>query len=127
MKESAPAPLPTPATEPEEGAVIAMYDEPGTFDLQVEPWTVGQLRAALEGVADDVLIVVHTAEEPGGNAVVPQVVIDADGPVDPTSNPTVADANAFSIECEFPAGSYYMPKWPGPRARPASAERCHRQ
>jgi hypothetical protein len=104
-----------------------MRDERESFDLEVEAWTAGRLRAALDGVPDEVRIVILTAEEPGGNTIVPQVIVDARRPVgrdpdddeDSNENEDVADPDAFAIECEFPPDTYYLPKWPGPRARDA--------
>ena len=55
-----------------------MYDDEELFDHQVTAWTVGQLRAALDGVPDDLPVTVVTAEEPGSGLAGPdQVVISA--------------------------------------------------
>jgi hypothetical protein len=40
-----------------------MADDEELFDHQVTPWTVGQLRKALEGIPDDLPVRVITAED----------------------------------------------------------------
>ena len=108
-------------------------DDEELFEHQVTPWTVGQLRKALEGVPDDLPVEVITAEESGSDlAGDTQVVIHAGpwanvdvGPVG-SSDPavvhlpgaTAADVRAaldtgevlpdhFEISLEFPSGQYY--------------------
>jgi hypothetical protein len=107
------------------------YDDEELFDHQVTAWTVGQLRAALEGLPDDLPVRVITAEEPGSNLAGPDQVIIHAGPwadvdVGPTGSAghicmpgaTAADVHAkldtgelqpdhFSIDLEFPTGQYY--------------------
>lgn len=91
------------------------------FDHQVTPWTVGQLRAALEGVPDDLPVRVMPAEEPGGDMLGDeQVVISAapwaDVPAVSASEVRTALADGviqpghFEISCEFPSGEYYRRK-----------------
>jgi hypothetical protein len=54
------------------------YDDEELFDHQVTAWTVGQLRAALDGLPDDVPVRVIPADEPGSDvAGDDQVVISA--------------------------------------------------
>jgi hypothetical protein len=101
------------------------------FDHQVTAWTVGQLRAALEGVPDELPVRVITAEEPGSDlAGEEQVVISAAPWADVDvglqggstgvhlPGATVDDirgklANGelhpdhFEIGLEFPSGQYY--------------------
>jgi hypothetical protein len=106
------------------------------FDHVADAWTVGQLRAALEGVPDDLPIEVITAEEPGSNMAGPDQVVIGAGPwVDVDTGPTgsagricmpgatAADVRAkldagelqpdhFEISLEFPSGRYYRRKRP---------------
>jgi Family of unknown function (DUF6225) len=101
------------------------------FDHQVTPWTVGQLRAALEGLPSDMPVRVIPADEPGSDlAGGDQVVISAapwaDVDVGPTGSAghicipgaTAEDVRRklasgeprpdhFEISCEFPSGQYY--------------------
>lgn len=108
-----------------------MSDDEELFDHEVTPWTVGQLRAALNGVPDDLLVRVVTAEEPGSDLAGPeQVVISAapwaDVDVGPTGSAgricipggTAEDVrdklasgelqpDHFEISAEFPSGQYY--------------------
>jgi hypothetical protein len=74
------------------------------FDHQITPWTAGQLRKALEGVPDDFVIRVWIAEDPGGDTVDEQAVIEA-GPW--SSHGEGAPPDYFAIGCEFPSGRYY--------------------
>ena len=39
------------------------------YEHVVDAWTVGQLRAALVGLPDDLPVIVDFAEEPGGDTV----------------------------------------------------------
>lgn len=108
-----------------------MADDEEEFDHQVTPWTVGQLRAALEGLPDDLPVSVITAEEPGSDqAGDEQVVISAapwaDVDVGPTGSAgricipggTADDIRRMlasgelqpdhlEISLEFPSGRYY--------------------
>jgi Family of unknown function (DUF6225) len=106
-----------------------MTDDEELFDHQVTPWTAGQLRAALEGVPDDMPVRVWVAEDPGGDTVDEQVVVSAfpwvEVDVGPTGSAghicmpgaTAADIQAkldtgelqsdhFAIGLEFPSGQY---------------------
>jgi hypothetical protein len=107
------------------------FDDEELFDHQVAAWTVGQLRAALAGVPDDLPVRIITAGEPGSDfAGDEQVVISAApwadvdvGPMGSAGNicmpgATAADIRAkldtgelqpshFGIGCEFPSGQYY--------------------
>lgn len=84
------------------------------FHHEVAQWTVGQLRAALDGIPDDTPVVVDYAEAPGGDSADEQVVIAAAPRMavwnpgtqswDETSKPVV-----FEIEVDFPTGDYYRP------------------
>lgn len=77
----------------------------------VQPWTVGQLRAALQGLPDDLPLIVHVAEKPGGDSVAEQVVTDAGfGTVVWGDERGEEIDRRFAIECEFPAGEYYRPR-----------------
>lgn len=89
----------------------------------VTPWTVGQLRAAMADLPDDVPIEVAVAEQPGGVFVNLQVVIDA------ATNPDQNTRREFTIACEYPSGTYirrrpatrppipHLPQVPPPRSR----------
>ncbi|KRE61797.1 hypothetical protein ASG92_20680 [Arthrobacter sp. Soil736] len=76
------------------------------FEHAVRAWTVGELREALEGLPDDLPIIVDVAEEPGGDTVQEQVVIEAGfgHGVDGRGEPFVG--RELRIACEFPSGTY---------------------
>ena len=91
------------------------------FDHQVTAWTVGQLRAALDGVPDDLPVRIITAEEPGSDLAGPEQVVISAAPwanVDVGYGGSAEDVRArlasgqvqpdhFEISCEFPSGEYY--------------------
>lgn len=86
-----------------------MSDE--TFYHEVAQWTVGQLRAALDGVPDDTPVCVACAEVPGGQFVDEQVVIGAapetrSWNADTQSWDELVEPAAFQIEADFPTGDY---------------------
>jgi hypothetical protein len=97
------------------------YDDEELFDHQVTAWTVGQLRAALAGLPDDLPARIITAEEPGSDlAGDEQVVISAAPWADVDVGPagSAEDVRArlasgelqpdhFEISTEFPPGQYY--------------------
>jgi Family of unknown function (DUF6225) len=104
--------------------VAEVTEDEELFDHQVTAWTVGQLRAALEGVPDDTPVIVNPAEEPGGELnAVEQVVISADRWASPAlwkdTGFTLAEQmraaitegrvrpDRFEISLEFPSGEYY--------------------
>jgi hypothetical protein len=70
----------------------------------VTPWTVGQLRAAMADLPDDLPIEVAVAEQPGGVFVNLQVVIDA------AANHDKDSKSEFTIACEYPSGTYIRPR-----------------
>ena len=76
------------------------------FEHAVQAWTVGQLRDALAGLPDDLPIIVDVAEEPGGDTVQEQVVIDAGfgHGVDGRGEPFVG--RELRIGCDYPSGPY---------------------
>lgn len=93
------------------------YDDEELFDHQVSAWTVGQLRAALAGLPDDLPVSVLVSEEPGGEFADEQVVISA-APWARVNNATAEDVRRklasgelqpdhFEISVEFPSGQYY--------------------
>ena len=82
-----------------------MSDDEELFTHTVRAWTAGELRRALEGVPDDFPVRVFYAEEPGGDLVDEQVVIDA-GPWNSRGTEGVPP-DCFQIGCEFPSGKYY--------------------
>lgn len=76
------------------------------YEHTVAAWSVGQLRAALDGLPDDLPIIVDVAEEPGGDTVEEQVVINVG-----LGHGTLGDGTEFvgrelRIGCEFPSGTY---------------------
>jgi hypothetical protein len=100
-------------------------DDEELFDHQVTALTAGELRKALEGVADDMPVTVVTAEEPGSDfAGDEQVVISAAPWVGAAAWPDSAPPSSagdmraklasgelqpdhFEISLEFPSGRYY--------------------
>lgn len=93
------------------------YDDEELFDHQVTAWTVGQLRAALAGLPDDLPVSVLVSEEPGGEFADEQVVISA-APWARMNNATAEDVRRklasgelqpdhLEISAEFPSGQYY--------------------
>lgn len=94
-----------------------MSDDEELFDHQVTPWTVGQLRAAMEGLSDDLPVSVLVSEEPGGDCADEQVIIGA-APWARVDGMSAADVRAgldtgqihpdhLEIGLEFPSGQYY--------------------
>lgn len=85
-----------------------MASDEEEFEHKVDAWTVGQLRAALDGVPDDMPLICWVAEEPGGKDVCgDQVVFGAGfGNVD-WGNGLVEDRSRFGLSLEFPPGTYY--------------------
>jgi uncharacterized protein DUF6225 len=63
---------------------------------EVTELTVGALRAAIVDLPDDAPILVHVAEEPGGDVCDTQVVYQV-----------FEDCGVLGISCEFPTGDYY--------------------
>lgn len=82
-------------------------DSEEQFEHVVDPWTVGQLRAALAGLPDDLPIVIDVAVEPGGDMVTEQVLIHVGfgHGIDGQGEPFVG--RALRLGCEFPTGTYY--------------------
>jgi hypothetical protein len=79
----------------------------------VRAWTVGELRAALAGVPDDVDLVAVTAEEPGGTLAGPDQVVYASGigedwvpPVRGKHDGYWTPVNRYELRLEFPTGTY---------------------
>ncbi len=87
-----------------------MHAEEELVRHEVRPWTVGQLRAALQGLPDELPLVVQLAEEPGGDLVAEQVVTDAGfGTIDWGDDRGEDVDRRFAICCDFPTGEYYRP------------------
>jgi hypothetical protein len=96
-------------------------DDEELFDHEVTPWTVGQLRAALAGLPDDLPVSVITAEEPGSYLAGDEQVVISAAPwahVDVGPAGTADDIRAklasgelqpdhLEISLEFPSGQYY--------------------
>ena len=85
---------------------MAFDDETVEYDHQVTPWTVGQLRAALDGLPEDLPLEVMVAEEPGGDFAERQVVIDAGFGHGTDVDGEEFVGREFQISCEFPSGTY---------------------
>lgn len=81
--------------------------EYGSYEHTVEAWNVGQVRAALDGLPDDLPIIVDVAEEPGGDTVEEQVVIHVGFGHGTLSDGTEFIGREMLIGCEFPSGSYH--------------------
>lgn len=76
-----------------------------TFVHTVEALTVGQLRAALADLPDDMQISAIPAEGPGsGFADWPQVITA----VEVTAGPDAVDM--LEIALDYPSGTYYRPR-----------------
>lgn len=86
---------------------MTMDAEEELFQHQVQAWTVGQLRDQLAGLPADLPLLVHVAEEPGGETVGEQVVISAGfGIIDWGDERGEEVDRQFLIGCEFPSGEY---------------------
>lgn len=72
----------------------------------VDAWTVGQLRAALDGLPDELPIIVDVAETPGGDLVDEQVVIHVGFGHGTTGDGEEYVGRELRIGCEFPSGRY---------------------
>jgi hypothetical protein len=83
-----------------------MNDAEELFHHQVTPWTVGQLRQALAGLADDLPIEVMCAEQPGGMTEDLQVLVDV-GYAHGTRDGTEFIGRELQLSCDFPTGEYY--------------------
>lgn len=81
-----------------------------TFRHEVDPWTVGQLRAALTGLPDSLPVRVNVAESPGGDFVDEQVVIGVGFGWADWGGDRGEEIDSFlTISCEFPPGDYERP------------------
>ena len=85
-----------------------MHAEEEPVRHEVRPWPAGQLRTALQGLPDDLPLVVHVAEGPGGDLVGDQVVTVAGfGTIDWGDARGEDVDGRFGIECNYPNGEYY--------------------
>lgn len=75
-------------------------------DHVADAWTVGRLRAALEGLPDDLPIIVDVAEEPGGDLVDEQVIIHVGFGHGVAGDGSEFIGRELRIGCEFPTGTY---------------------
>ena len=80
--------------------------EHGPYEHAVEVWNVGQLRAALDGLPED-LPIIDVAEEPGGDAVEEQVVINVGFGHGTLGDGTEFVGREWRIGCEFPFDGYH--------------------
>ena len=76
-----------------------------TVDHVADAWTVGRLRAALEGLPDDLPIIVDAAEEPGGDLVDEQVIIDVGFGHGVAGDGSEFIGRELRIGCEFSTGT----------------------
>lgn len=77
-----------------------------TVDYVADAWTVGRLRAALEGLPEDLPIIVDVAEEPGGDLVDEQVIIHVGFGHGVAGDGSEFIGRELRIGCEFPTGTY---------------------
>ena len=84
-----------------------MESDEELFTHEVKVWTVGDLRKALEDVADELPVRAFIAEEPGGGTADEQVVY---GGCPWSDQGKDTPPQCFSLECEFPPGQYYRRK-----------------
>ena len=78
-----------------------------TFNHVADAWTVGRLRAALEGLPDDLPVIVDVAEEPGGDLVDEQVIINVGFGHGVAGDGIEFIGRELRIGCEFPTGTYH--------------------
>jgi len=74
-------------------------------------WTVGDLKKALAGIADDTKLIFSTAEEPGSDLAGPEQVAFAAGRSTFHDSLTRQTCPAFEVSLEFPPGIYYRRLW----------------
>lgn len=77
-----------------------------TVDHVADAWNVGRLRAALVGLPDDLPIIVDVAEEPGGDLVDEQVIIQVGFGHGVAGDGSEFIGRELRIGCEFPTGTY---------------------
>lgn len=85
---------------------MAFDDETVKYDHQVTPWTVGQLRAAMAGLPEDLPLAALVAEEAGSDLAAVQVVIGAGFGHGTDGDGEEFVDREFQICCEFPSGTY---------------------
>lgn len=78
-----------------------------SFEHVAEAWTVGRLREALEGLPDDLPVIVDVAEEPGGDLVDEQVIINVGFGHGVAGDGSEFIGRELRIGCEFPTGTYH--------------------
>lgn len=78
-----------------------MHDVEIAYEHHVAAWTVGQLRAALEGIPDDYPVQVMVAEIPGGDSAGEQVLFAAH---------QVTEIREC-LEADFASGTYVKSEW----------------
>ena len=81
-----------------------MVSDEELFTHEVEPWTVGDLRKAIEGVPDSLPLRAFIGGEPGGDVTYERVVHYA-APWNEV-NGGAENPDCFTIECDFPPGEY---------------------
>jgi Family of unknown function (DUF6225) len=94
------------------------YDDDELSGHQVTAWTVGQLRAALAGLPDDLPVRVIPADEPGGDLSGPDQVVISAAPWSDADAESADEIRAklasgelqpdhVEISAQFPSGQYY--------------------
>jgi hypothetical protein len=78
------------------------------YEHTVRAWTVGQLRAALNALPDDLPIVVDAAEEAGGDTVYQQVIVHVGFGHGIAGDRTEFIGRELRIGCELPSGNYHQ-------------------
>jgi hypothetical protein len=87
-----------------------MPDVEVAYEHQVAAWTVGQLRAALEGIPDDYPVQVMVAETPGGDSAGEQVLFAVHQAT------VIGDGREIKrpelcLEADFASGTYVKAEW----------------
>lgn len=77
------------------------------FRHEVDAWTVGQLRKALQGISDDRPVTVYVAFAPGGGYADEQVVIRAGRAGRGNQDDLIGEH--FAIGCDYASGTYEHP------------------
>ena len=88
-----------------------------------QAWTVGKLRAALDGLPDDLLVIAHTADPDDPTVADDQVITDAGfGQINWGDGYGLEeDRSAFGLECDF-AGFDWRTRPDRPRRRGRAGE-----
>ncbi len=80
------------------------------YEHETANLTVGQLRAALAGIPDDLPVTVWAVDKPGGDFAEELVLCSAVRATGTDDDHEVA-LPEFILEADFPTGSYYRIEW----------------